>query len=237
MNYAVRRRRLAAELKSRDLDAFIVSKPINVTYLTGFTGDSSYLIVDRKSALLVSDGRFTEQIEGECPGLATHIRPPTTTTPPVVAEVVAKRGHRKVGIEASHVTVALFTLWKERAPAVEWAPTVRIVEAQRAIKDEEEIREIRDAIGVAEPHLRHAPSHAACLGQRRGTLRCTRTVCADRVGARDELRQHCGRRPAFGAGTRSADRHADRICRLRAHRLGRSRAPLLQRLDANAGDA
>src|SRR5262245_36256275 len=150
MNYAARRRRIAAELKTRGLDAVVISKPINVTYLTGFTGDSSYLIVDRKSALLVSDGRFTEQIEGECPGLAMHIRPPTTTTPPVVAEVVAKLGHRRVGIEASHVTVALLGLWTEKAPSVQWAPTTRVVEAHRAIKDDEEVRQIREAIGVAE---------------------------------------------------------------------------------------
>ena len=150
MNYAVRRRRVAAELKSRGLDALVVSKPINVTYLTGFTGDSSYLILDRKSALLVSDGRFTEQIEGECPGLPAHIRPPTTTTPPVVAEVVAKRGHRTVGIEAAHVTVALMSLWEEQSPTIDWTPTTRIVEALRAVKDDDEVREIRDAVGVAE---------------------------------------------------------------------------------------
>src|SRR5262249_7853202 len=89
LNYALSRRRIAADLRTRDLDALVVSKPVNVTYLTGFTGDSSYLILDRKSALLVSDGRFREQIAEESPGLATHIRPPTTTTPPVVAEVIA----------------------------------------------------------------------------------------------------------------------------------------------------
>jgi Xaa-Pro aminopeptidase len=202
MNYVVRRRRLAAELKSRDLDAFIVSKPINVTYLTGFTGDSSYLIVDRKSALLVSDGRFTEQLEGECPGLATHIRPPTTTTPPVVAEVVAKRGHRKVGIEASHVTVAIFTLWKEKTPAIDWAPTTRIVEAQRAIKDDEEIREIRDAIGVAERAfaMLRAMLHASATEQE---------LCA---ALEQYVRTGGGKGTSFGSivavGPRSALAHA-----------------------------
>src|SRR5262245_18902299 len=150
MTYAARRRRIASELKSRGLDALVVSKPVNVTYLTGFTGDSSYLIIDRKSALLISDGRFTEQIEEECPDLAMHIRPPTTTTPPVVAEIVAKRGHRKVGIEASHVTVALLGVWGEKAPTVHWTPTARFIEGHRAVKAEDEIAQIRDAIGVAE---------------------------------------------------------------------------------------
>jgi Xaa-Pro aminopeptidase len=132
------------------LDAIVISKPVNVTYLTGFTGDSSYLVLTSKEPLLISDGRFTQQIAEECPGLATHIRPPTTTTPPVVAETIAKLGRRSVGFEAGHVTVALLTLWKEKAPVVNWTATSRIVESLRAIKDSEEIRQIREAIGAAE---------------------------------------------------------------------------------------
>src|SRR5947208_1124850 len=59
------------------LDALLVTQPLNVTYLTGFTGESSYLVLGRDRAVLVSDQRFTEQIMEECPGLDAAIRPPT----------------------------------------------------------------------------------------------------------------------------------------------------------------
>ena len=151
MSTAARRQALVRKLKPLGLDVAIVSKPTNVTYLTGFTGEASYLILGRKSILMVSDGRFEQQLKEECPGLPVHIRPPTTTTPPVVAETVAKLGYRRVGIEAAHVTVALLDLWKHKASTVDWSPTSRLVEDQRAIKDAGEIEQIREAIGVAEP--------------------------------------------------------------------------------------
>jgi Xaa-Pro aminopeptidase len=42
-----RRGRLRRKLKSLNIDAMLVTSFVNVTYLTGFTGDSSYLLLDR----------------------------------------------------------------------------------------------------------------------------------------------------------------------------------------------
>src|SRR5438094_8972718 len=76
MDYPARRRRqLARRLKTDGLEAYLVTDPHNVTYLSGFSGDSSYLVLGRGRAVLVSDARFAGQIDEECPGLETHIRP------------------------------------------------------------------------------------------------------------------------------------------------------------------
>src|SRR5262249_29677201 len=94
--FAIRRERLAA-LFGADLDALAISNPVNVTYLTGFSGDSSWLIVLPKRALLVSDGRYTVQIADECPGLETVIRPPHKNIYQAVAETISALGVRNVG--------------------------------------------------------------------------------------------------------------------------------------------
>jgi Xaa-Pro aminopeptidase len=148
--YLRRRRDLARRLAPAGLDALLVSHPVNVTYLTGFSGEASYLIVGRKQTLMVSDGRFTTQLVEECPGLAVHIRPPSQTTVPEVAKVLTDLGFRKVGCESSHLTVADFDWLKGLAPTMDWAPAKGWVEAQRAVKDAGEIEQIRAAIGVAE---------------------------------------------------------------------------------------
>jgi Xaa-Pro aminopeptidase len=150
MSYAARRRALARQLKLHGLDALVVSNPVNVTYLTGFTGEASYLIVGRSRQLLVTDGRFTEQLADECPGLELHVRPPTTTTPPELAKVLTGLGFKTVGFESRHVTIALLELWKAAAKTVEWSPQSGLVEAMRAIKDDDEVRQIREAIAIAE---------------------------------------------------------------------------------------
>src|ERR1700694_5967581 len=100
VNYpSQRRRRLTLLIKKEGLDALLVSNPINVTYLTGFSGDSSYLVLGRKRTLLFSDARFTEQIAEECLGLETYIRPPGQRLHEAVIEVLDKLRHRGIRVE------------------------------------------------------------------------------------------------------------------------------------------
>src|SRR4051812_6977258 len=53
-----RRERVRRALKTDRVDALLVVSVSNVTYLTGFTGDSSALLLTRDRALVISDGRF-----------------------------------------------------------------------------------------------------------------------------------------------------------------------------------
>ncbi|MEM7314926.1 MAG: aminopeptidase P family N-terminal domain-containing protein, partial [Planctomycetota bacterium] len=68
-NHQQRRNRLRRKLRSRGIDCLLVSNRSNVTYLTGFTGEASYLLVTAKKDLLVSDSRFTIQLQDECADL------------------------------------------------------------------------------------------------------------------------------------------------------------------------
>ena len=63
-------------IRQAGADALLVTNPVNVTYLTGFTGGDSYLLVAQQADLLLSDPRYEEQIGEESPGLATFIRQP-----------------------------------------------------------------------------------------------------------------------------------------------------------------
>ena len=91
-HYLPRRDKLLQQLRQEALGGLLVSNPVNVTYLTGFSGDSSYLLLAGQKALLLSDGRFTEQIAEECPGLEVHIRPPTQTMQEAAGEILRQQG-------------------------------------------------------------------------------------------------------------------------------------------------
>src|SRR4051812_1540351 len=113
-SFAERRDRLRKYLSDTQLDAMIVNAPVNVRYLTGFTGDATYLIVAaKKGEWLVSDSRFTQQIAEECPGVPAEIRVQGDTTPQTLAKTVDKIGLRRVGVEAGRMTVAEFEKLKE----------------------------------------------------------------------------------------------------------------------------
>ncbi|MBV9125936.1 MAG: aminopeptidase P family protein [Planctomycetes bacterium] len=151
MDYpAQRRQRLAEQLRDESLDALLISHPVNVTYLTGFSGESSYLVLSERRTLLVSDARFTTQIQEECPGLEAHIRPPSQSLPRAVVEVLDRLGFRAVGFESAHLSVAEWELYREAAPAINWKGGPERVEKLRAVKDASEIAQIREAIAIAE---------------------------------------------------------------------------------------
>ena len=155
MNYFLQRRSILTQaIQERGVDSLLVTSPVNVTYLTGFTGDSSYFAVTPKNELLVSDTRFEAQITDECPGLDAVIRSHDRTTPEAAAEVLTKAGSRAVGVEAAHMTLGLLDHLKQLAPNVEFVPLAGLVEAQRAVKDAGEVEQIRAAVRAAERAFR-----------------------------------------------------------------------------------
>jgi Xaa-Pro aminopeptidase len=144
-----RRAELARALRPAGLDGLLVSDPLNVAYLSGFTGSDSFLVLTPRRTILVSDDRYAGQIQDECPALEAHLRPHNQTTPQAVAEVLAGLKVRAVGVESAHLTLAEFETLRELAPAVDWSPRKDLVEALRAIKDDSEIEQIREAIAIA----------------------------------------------------------------------------------------
>ncbi len=142
--------RAILEAEGEGAAALLVAGGSNVTYLTGFTGDSSFLLVTPDRAVLVSDGRYTEQIARECPGLETSIRPVGTTQVVGIADAVRMLGAREIAFESAHLTVAQHLELKEKVPGARWRGVVLWVEKLRIVKDEFEIAAIREAIDIAE---------------------------------------------------------------------------------------
>lgn len=147
---AHRRQKLLSQIKDQSFGALLISNETNVSYLTGFTGDSSYLLIGKDICTLISDGRYTTQISQECPELDVVIRPQTDTIIVAAGKVVKRAKLTKLGIEADHLTVAHGEKLEEDIKGLELCPTSGAVESLRQIKDAGEIGEIRKAIYQAE---------------------------------------------------------------------------------------
>ncbi len=148
--YSQRRQSLLKWLKKESLDGLLVTNPVNVRYLTGFTGDSSYLAVGSKTVVLVSDARFERQIVEEVAGVEAVIRPHTQRLPEATAEVLTKLGVKSVGLESGHATLGLQFTLQRLAPKVTFVGHADAVEVLRAIKDPSEVLQIRAAVKIAE---------------------------------------------------------------------------------------
>src|SRR5437867_5136610 len=149
-DFTRRRQKLKRCLKEEGLDALLLTNPLSVSYLTGFSGDSSYLILGAKQTLLVSDGRYAEQITEECPGLEAHIRPPEQRLQEAAAEQLKKMRLRTIGFESASLAVAECEGLRALTPTLDWKGKPDRVEKLRVIKDATEIQQIREAIRIAE---------------------------------------------------------------------------------------
>ena len=150
MDFAGRREKLRKLLKKAGAEALLVTSTPNVTYLTGFTGDSSYLLVTQSCQILLSDGRYLTQIEEECPGLEMSIRRAGVLIHQQVVRILRAAGVSRLAIEADSMTVATRGHIAEKLPRLEIGATSGMVEHLRQVKDKDELALIRHAIKIAE---------------------------------------------------------------------------------------
>ena len=119
----------------------------NIRYLTGFSGSSAALLVSPEDCVIISDGRYTEQLTIQCPGLDAVIRPMGGTMTKSIAETMKGRFDGDFLFEQN---TASYKQWLELAEAFDGklVGSTNIVEDLRAIKDEAEIELIRKSVAI-----------------------------------------------------------------------------------------
>lgn len=137
-------------LAKLEVDALLVSNQINVSYLSGFTGDSSYLLVTDSQTTILSDGRFETQIAIDCGDLACAIRPPSQSIASLTQAVLSESGVKRVAVEANDLSLATFRELQTACESIDFVATSGVIEAARMIKDEQEIDRTRQAVRIAE---------------------------------------------------------------------------------------
>ncbi len=151
MPYFLKRRdRLRKLLAKSEASSLLVTNPTNVTYLTGFTGDDSYILVSQAGDLLLSDPRYEEQISEECPGIETFIRKPGELLPNVTCRELNKLRLASLAIEGDALSVNAYDFFQKSLTIDALVKGSGLVESLRVIKDKEEVQTIRTAIEVAE---------------------------------------------------------------------------------------
>lgn len=132
--------------------ALLVTKQVNVRWLTGFTGSAGMVLVAPDRVLLVTDGRYEAQASDQlaAAGLADRVEVAIGLT---VAEqtatlVTAVAGTGALALEAHDVS------WAEQrrlagSLGVELVPSEGLVDGLRVVKDDGEIARIEAAAAIA----------------------------------------------------------------------------------------
>jgi Xaa-Pro aminopeptidase len=137
-------------LKAQKADALIVTVGSNVSYLSGFSGDDSWLILTGGKSILVTDSRYTLQAEQECPACRIYQRKGSMID--AVADIFKKIPKVRTAAVEDKIELAVFKILKKKLP-VRIKPVKNLVESVRQIKDEYEIAAIRKAIEISQRAL------------------------------------------------------------------------------------
>jgi len=148
--HAKRCDKLRRALCKAGIPALLVTNVSNVTYLTGFTGDDSFLLITESDAVVISDFRYETQLQQECPDLDLEIRGTGVKLIESVGKVAGKAKLSKLGIEAQSLSVAVCGELEEQLSGVELVSTHGLVEELRCVKDREEVDALRRAVRQAQ---------------------------------------------------------------------------------------
>lgn len=153
-DYILRRwETLRSRMRAEKVDSLLITDFTDVAYLTDFGGDDSYLFVTEKVVQLVSDSRYQEEIQTDCPWVEMIIRTIPMTT--FISDFLKKSGAQRIGFDSLRTTIYLLdALKKECGAGVEFVPLPRFVITQREVKDAREIDLLRKAARIAEKAFR-----------------------------------------------------------------------------------
>jgi len=152
--------RLRARFAAAGIDAYFGLRREHMRYLTGFTladgeekvaGHSGQFLVGGEEVVILADSRYTIQARREAP--EARVDETGYDLPGRWGALCESVGARRVGVEATVASHALWTRLAAAAPAVELVPIEGWLEADRATKEPTEVERIGAACAVADRAL------------------------------------------------------------------------------------
>ncbi|KKO45627.1 hypothetical protein WG68_09600 [Arsukibacterium ikkense] len=141
-------RQLMADLQYQ---ALLLTEPINIRYLAGFSGSAASLLITPQQQFLITDYRYTEQAAEQCPAMQIICRDRSRQS---LGQCLAPllRGIDTLHLEYQHLPVSQFLQLQQELPC-QLAPGLNLTEQLRACKDHTELASVRQAVAIAEQAL------------------------------------------------------------------------------------
>ena len=146
--------KLRQHLRGAQVDALLVTNPVDIRYLTGFIGDDSWAVVPCRSGrvYVLSDFRFEEQIFREAPQVVSVMRQGSLADE--LTQLCRRTRIRRIGLQRDHTTLSMRKALVKKIGAKRLRDLDDGLIHQRAIKDSTEVRLIRRALSIQQQAFR-----------------------------------------------------------------------------------
>ncbi len=132
----------------RDADAMLVTDPVNVRYLSGFTGTGALGVPAEGRPHLLTDRRYQGRAEGEVEAAGVALDVAFAGRDDLGWLGDPERGARLL-VEAEHLTLAAAAAIESERPRVELVASERVVLGLRLAKDDGELARLSCAARIA----------------------------------------------------------------------------------------
>lgn len=130
------------------LDGFLVGSEANRMYISGFTGSSAMLLITPKAQYLVTDFRYLEQVQKQCPDFECIDQKGQS-----LIQATLKLAHqlnlRRIGFEGETTSYTTYQTLREDK-AFEFIGTVGVIAGFRQIKSQEELEKLEKAEAIGD---------------------------------------------------------------------------------------
>ena len=135
-------------LRSRGISCALYDDPINIRYLTGYTGEGSLLVLPDR-AEIITDFRYVEQAQRQSPFCDLERVGADRGANAIIAEALESAGIHDLPIEENIVTVSRLRAMEKALPGVHLTALPETVLEMRTVKDEGELDCIRKALAIS----------------------------------------------------------------------------------------
>jgi len=150
----VRIKNLEEKLIENNINGFIVSKPENIFYLTGFSGEGIAIITGQKNHI-ITDFRYIEQARYEATGFEIVEMKPGVSAFLRAYELAKELDLKNIGIESCSLTLKEYEELVANFKNIAVIKTEGLVEELRTIKDNNEISLIKAAQEITDKAFEH----------------------------------------------------------------------------------
>lgn len=138
-------------LEQKGLDSLFLNNVQNIRYISGYTGEDSYILISPKGKWFITDYRYSEQAEKECKDFEVICRNrQEVSLGQCVEQILKEHGLTSMGFERDHINFGMIEDIKDNLVDVEAVPTSGLVEMLRYVKDDHEIDLMRRAAAIAD---------------------------------------------------------------------------------------
>lgn len=145
---ADRLRRIRAAMKKSRIAAYLITHPSDYFHLTGFTGEDSAVLVLPRAVHVLSDGRFDEVLNRECPWATRWMRKGLLTAE--IARACTALKLRTLAVQPERMSLAEHAAIRKQARGTRLTPAPPLTARMRIIKDGAELALIQRSLRVAE---------------------------------------------------------------------------------------